>query len=93
MRLSASLNTHDSCLLGFYRLGGKSKYSYKKKLIAQNVVFGGNVARLLRWTSEWGLDKPHEAFGSCGTGGGVSLHRDYRKGAVGVLGGGQGWAG
>lgn len=69
MRLSASLNTHDSCLLGFYRLGGKSKYSYKKKLIAQNVVFGGNVARLLRWTSEWGLDKPHEAFGSCGTGG------------------------
>ena len=47
-----------SCLLGSYTLGGRSKYPHEKEVIAKNSRFGRNAAGLWRWKSEWGLAQP-----------------------------------
>lgn len=88
-------NTHDSYLLGFYRLGGRSNYPHRKELIARNLVLGRNATGLWRRKGERGLDQPAEACGSCGRGrrGRVSLRGPQERGPCGEHGEAKGQAG
>lgn len=49
-------NIYDFYFLGFYRLGGRLNYLYRKELIVRNLVFGRKVIGFWRRKGERGLD-------------------------------------